>query len=63
MNIYYCCRDFMGYKLDAVVSSKDKEAAIKLLDWEIDEDTTNIETIEIGMTGLKIEKVWCEESL
>lgn len=63
MRIYHCTRIFMGRELNAVVVAVDGVAARDLLDWEIDEDTTNITCISIGEALVDIPKVYCEESL
>lgn len=63
MDIYCCWRDFAGFGFHAVVSAETSERAIGILGWYIDEDTTEIKAVRIGVADQKVEKIWCEEDL
>jgi|GEM_PF-6254410 len=63
MNIYQCNRNFMGFDMAAVVSADSEEEAVKLLEWNIDEDTLVIEVRKIGVSDSDVASILCESSL
>ncbi len=56
-------RELHGYALSAVVTEETKEKAIKLLGWEIDEATSQIAALQIGVSSYGKPTVHAEESL
>ena len=63
MQIMHCQKKYNGMLLDAVVTAKDHESAKKLLDWKVDEHTTEVWATNIGVANIGDEKIWSEESL
>ncbi len=69
MPVFHCKKVFNGFGLEAVVTAKNRESALKLLDWETGYDpdsgseTTEIWTTYIGAANVDEEKIWCQEAL
>ena len=62
MNIYALTRQAHGAEFTAVAVAITESKAIKMLGWEIDEDTTAITSRIIGTTADYDEWVVCEET-